>query len=260
MNKINLFTGIIATALLGLSFSWAIPPAVAAAEQKAQFVIRQGDGGSQRERNLGRIAKILGEHGCPVNVTTLTPSQPTPPKTALEFSHQTHEATSKRLPNFHLGLFPRTIDGKTKVGAALVLHKAVGITELAMLDGESIGFVSKDSPAGYLEMRKILEKAGVKEAPEKNSFGDNHVGTASLLLHKEIYAAVVATPMAEEWVEFNGLVIIARTAELESGGLWINNALDPVLAKKCSAALAGLKEGLPMRAFPQWIKRFEVVK
>jgi hypothetical protein len=221
-----------------------------------QVLIRTGDGGQQKNRHLKKIKSYLSGSGCRVSVEFIKNDSPTPSDTDLEFSPQPVTLVQESLPGFRLLAQARTIEGKTKIGGAILAIAATGIDSLSLLAGERFSFVSTSSPSGYQLPMKMLDAAGVKPDEQHAILVGNHVGSVSMLMHGDSFAAAAAAPLARDWVAVNNeLNIVALTPLVATGGWWINRKIGDELAMICAKALAELT-GSQLKAFPAWVGGF----
>lgn len=104
---------------------------------------------------------------------------------------------------------------------------------------------------------QLLQEAGVKEQMDTFFYMGNHVGTISMLLHRDVFATVTAEPLAKRWAEANDLSIVDISDEVETGGWWIHRSLSEEQIKRCSNALGRMGRS-QHKALPAWIDGFEV--
>ena len=151
----------------------------------------------------------------------------------------------------------KTLDGKLTVRGAFLVHASTGIEDLSILQGERIAFVGKKSWSGYHMPLRLLHNAGVKEQRDTFFYVGNHVGTVSMVLHRDVFACVTAAPLARRWAEANDLSIIALTDEVETGGWWIHRRFSEEQINGCAQSLSKL-EHAQLKALPTWIDGFEI--
>ncbi len=229
---------------------------VAAKGKSLTAVVRTDDGGQHKKRHLKKIRTYLSGGGCRVDVAFLENGAPTPPDTDLEFAPQPIDTAAGARPGFKLLAQARTIEGKTKIGGAILVLAATRADSLATLKGERISFVSKHSSSGYQLPLELLKEAGVEPVDTKKIFVGNHVGAVSMLLHGDTFAAAAAAPLARDWVAVNKeLAIVAVTPLVETGGWWINKRVGEEQGIVCAQAIAELT-GSQLKAFPAWVGGF----
>ncbi len=210
------------------------------------------DGGKESKRHLRKLLAALSSAGCGVE-----PDDDNAPPQLL-FDSRPVPIARRQLPGYRLIAVAKTLDGRQSVRGAVLVHASTGIDKLSSLQGERIAFVGKDSWSGYHLALQSLRDAGVEEQPNTFFFVGNHVGTISMLLHSDVFAAVSAEPLASRWAESNGLKIVALTNAVETGGWWALKGLSPGQVKLCSMALSSLQRD-HLKALPAWVGGFEPV-
>ena len=249
------------TAFAALSLILAFLPlsVFSAGDQKEaplKLSVRTGDGGQEKKRHLRKIRSYLSNKGCRVDVSFIDKESPTPREIDLEFSPEPLSLAKARLTGFHLLLQARTIENKTEMGGAILVIAATGVDKLNLIKGERISFVSTSSQSGYLLPLKMLEEAGVTPNSEQSIFVGNHVGSVSMLLHGDTFAAAAAAPLARDWMTINKeLAIVALTPLVETGGWWIHQRIAEAQGTLCAQAIAELS-GSQLKAFPAWVGGF----
>lgn len=250
--KVSMF----ATLMLLLFYPFFEIFAFSQKEAPFKVLIRAGDGGHHKARHLRKIDSYLSSNGCLVEVASIAKDSPTPTGTDIEFSPEPIDVTKERLAGFRLLAQARTIEGKTKVGGAVLVLAATAIENLKALDSERIAFVSQKSASGYLLPLQLLAEAGVVPSEEHKIFVGNHVGAVSMLLHGDAFAAAAAAPLARDWLTVNNeLAIVALTPLVETGGWWINEKISAEKAMVCAAKIGELA-GSRLKAFPEWVGGF----
>jgi hypothetical protein len=232
-------------------------PALAAAQggepdnARLTVTISHADGGKTSERHRLKLFEALHEEGCKV----MSSSAPATAPAQLLFAPAPVSLVSQQMPGYRLIGKARALDGSQKVRGAILVHAATGITDLELLQGKWISFVSKSSWPGYRLPIKLLQEAGVNETNSPFYFVGNHVGAVSALLHKDVHVAVMAEPLAQRWAEQNGLSIVAVTEAVETGGWWMHRSVSDEVVKRCTQAITRL-ERPRHKALPAWIDGF----
>lgn len=226
-----------------------------AADEPLPAFIRQGDGGRTTLGARDTLAGALTAAGCPVQVALLGATDPPPAEAALVYDHAPLTAGAPLGAGFRPLAQALTSSGATAVRGAVVVHQSVGLTSLTPLGGEPIAFVSPHSPSGYLAPRQLLDRRKVALQEERFVFVNDHVGALSMLIHRDVYAAVLAEPVAREMAAENRLVIVATTDPITTGGWWVREGLPAEEARACATALERLQPEQRL-ALPQWIGGF----
>lgn len=237
-------------------FPAGVSRAAAVEEASLSAVLREGDGGQHRERHLNRLRDHMVAAGCPAGLHAIAAEAPTPPGTALLFSPQPVDGAAPGLDGFRLLSRARTVDGELRMGGALLARALRKIGDPANLAGLRVALVSPHSPSGYRLPLERLARSGVVPSPAEAVIADSHIAAMALLMHNEVAAAAVATPLARQWAADGELVILAETPLVETGGWWIREDLAAQWAEPCHAALKTLS-GRLLKPFPAWVGRFD---
>lgn len=195
----------------------------------------------------------LNEQGCSAilsDASIVAPAQ-------LLFDSRPAAIIKKQIPDYQFIARAKTLYGALNVRGAILIHASRGITDLTLLKGEWIGFVSKNSWSGYRLPLQLLQEAGVDESSNSFYFVGNHVGVVSGLLHKDVLVAVIAEPLAQRWAKQNDLSIVAVTDAVETGGWWMHRSVSEKLTQRCTQALTKL-ERTQHKALPAWIDGFVI--
>lgn len=220
-------------------------------QQAVTIAINHADGGKTSSRHVGRLLAVLDEGGCKVSLSddsSLHSAQ-------LVFDPGPVSVVMKQRPDYQLIARARTLDGELTVRGAIVVHASTGITDLATLRNEWISFVSKESWSGYRLPLQLLQGAGIDETTNAFYFVGNHIGVVSALLHNDVHVAVSAEPLVKRWAEQNNISIVALTAEVETGGWWMQRSVATNLTRDCARAVMKLNDS-NQKALPAWIGDF----
>lgn len=209
------------------------------------------DGGRTGEDYLHNLITALSSNGCNAVLQEGTGDG------LLLFDSRPVSITRKDRSGYQLIARAKTLTGNLTVRGAFLVHASTGIEDLIVLQGEQIAFVGKGSWSGYHLPLQLLHDAGVKEQRDKFFYVGNHVGTVSMLMHSDSFAAVTAEPLARRWAEANDLSIVALTDEVETGGWWIQGGISKEQIKNCRLALSKLERS-QLKALPAWIDSFEI--
>lgn len=135
---------------------------------------------------------------------------------------------------------------------------AVGLPGLA---GEGVALLSQGSPLGHDMPRAMLRRVGLDDADYMIFIADNYQGAVTVLLHGDVMAAAVPSPLARRWAEANDLEVVAESDIAFVAGFVLRDGV--MLSTACRAALSTLqREGRRdqrMKLFPEWVNRFRQV-
>ncbi|MCP4000223.1 MAG: phosphate/phosphite/phosphonate ABC transporter substrate-binding protein [Gammaproteobacteria bacterium] len=216
--------------------------------------VDHSDGGRQSDRQMRNLLTALNSDGCRAIVNKTSNQAPA----QLHFDPMPVSISKLEDVGYRLIARAITLEGKSSIRGAILVHASTGIDELASLQGQRIAFVSKNSPTGYQEPLKLLFDAGVKERWDTFFYVGNHIGAISMLLHSDTDVAVAAEPLAQRWAEYNGLSVVAVSDEGETGGWWIHESVPNKLIRNCARALENLDRS-NLKVLPAWIGGFRNV-
>jgi len=215
--------------------------------------IDHDDGGRTGDRHIQNLLTALNENGC----NTVLHDGSGDGYGQLLFDSRPISIAKKDRSDYRLIARAKTLEGKLSVRGAFLVHASTGIEDLITLQGERIAFVGKRSWSGYRMPLQLLHDAGVKEQRDTFFYVGNHVGVLSMLLHSDVFVAVIAAPLARRWAEANDLSVVALTDEIETGGWWMRRDLLNEQIKNCAHALSKMERS-QHKALPAWIDGFEV--
>ena len=248
MTKSRLFHPVIFFLLL-LPFHILLKQAIAG--PSITISVDHGDGGRTGIRYMQSLLTALNTNGCKAVLHNSDGLG------QLLFDSRPISIARKDRSDYRLIARAKTLEGKLTVRGAFLVHASTGIEDLISLQGVRIAFVGKGSWSGYHMPLRSLHEAGVKEQMNTFFYVGDHVGTLSMLLHSDVFSAVIAAPLARRWAEANDLSIVALTEQVETGGWWIHRNLSEELIKSCALSLSKLERS-QVRALPAWIDGFEI--
>ncbi len=216
--------------------------------------IDYSDGGRQSDRQMSSLLTALNSEGC----RTIANTTPNQAPAQLHFDPTPVSASKLKDAGYQLIAGAITLEGKSSMRGAILVHASTGINDLATLQDQRIAFVSKSSRTGYQEPVKLLFDAGVKERWDTFFYVGNHVGAISMLLHGDTDVAVVAEPLAARWADYNELSVVAVSDEVKTGGWWAHTSVPNKSMRNCAKALENLDRS-NLKALPAWIGSFKSV-
>ena len=235
---------------------WFFLTNTALANEQLSLYIETTEGSEPSKRRADKLKKYFHLKQCPIQ--------------KISYGNQAAASTNSDfifiplqppLPDRFVKLADINIVNGEKLSASIVVRKSTAIKDVSNLDGIYIAFLSPDSVTGYKLQQRIFKDAGVAHDEKKITYALRNVAAVALLLHKDVFAAAIATPLAKKWAKLNGLLIVATSEEVEAGGLWVNQSVSTELIENCSKAFGQLsKKGINnkylMKFFPAWVESF----
>ena len=221
--------------------------------ESVTITVNHDDGGKTGKRHMRDLLGALNEGGCNAILSGTITDAPV----QLLFDSRPSYIVKKEMPDYQFIARAKTLYGALNVRGAILIQASRGITDLSLLKGEWIGFVSKKSWSGYLLPLQLLQEAGIDESSNTFYAIDNHVGPVSGLLHRDVTIAVIAEPLAQRWAGNNGLSIVAVSDAVETGGWWMHRNVSGKLTQNCAQALIKLDRSRH-KTLPAWIDGFVI--
>ena len=209
------------------------------------------DGGKNSTRHINTLLNHLQEMDCPAELSQTSDKKPP----MLRFDPTPISEAKLHQRGYNLLAQAKTLQGKTQVQGAILVHASTGIHELSSLQGAWVSFITENSWVGYKLPQRLLKNADVTNANSNFYFAGNHVGALAALLHNDVQVAVIAEPLARRWADYNNLSIIAETKPIDTGGWWIREEVPLAIQKSCRDALVHLTRD-KHKALPAWIDGF----
>ena len=250
-NLLSIYT-LFFLALLGMAFP------TEASERRILF-IDGTEGGETSKRNIKRLEKYLQTNACAVDVVSSNTSQT---KQTASFIFTALDKTISDSYQKQLSIL--TVDNEA-ISTSILVRNSTGIKELKSLQGVRFATLNKSSTLGYLLPLAMLYKADVNIDPDKLTLVQSNISAISLLLHKDVFAAAITTPLAKKWAKANDLRILATSNSLLTGGILVHQETPRSLVQQCLKALTSLSRANTTtkkvsKVFPAWIERFTEVK
>ena len=225
-----------------------------AAEPLTMFV-SSAEGGAISGRRLHNLSRYLTQQGCPVSDIETAAEYPQDLNAQLVFAPLEHDFGSDYRPLLNL----KVLNG-AELSASVLVRGSTAVPDLQALSGVRIAFLSPDSVTGYLLARDLFASVGVEHKSDRITYTRTSVGAMSLLLHKDVFAAVIATPLADKWSRDNDLQLVGVTEAVNPGALW-SKGMSPAMQARCQAAFLELSDGSRsskklLKIFPGWLQGF----
>lgn len=216
--------------------------------------INHDDGGKTTQRHLNSFLRALQAKGCDAIA-----HDDSKQSAQLLFDPAPRTVASDSHTDYQLIAIAKTLNGDTSIRGAIVVQASKGITDLSMLKGSWISFISENSWIGYRLPLKLLNNVGINETNSNFYFVGNYVGSAAALGHQDVQVAIIAEPLAKRWASLNNLSIVALTEPVETGGWWIHKSVSSDIKSQCTMALTQLSKS-QHKVVPAWVDGFEEVR
>ncbi len=229
-----------------------------AAEPLTLF-INSAEGGAISGRRLNSFSHYLNLNGCPVTKVKTAAELPELLTAELVFTALKYNPGKPYQPLLKLKVL-----NDAALSSSILVRGSTAVTNLRALKGVRIAFLSPYSITGYQLAQDMFLKLGVEHNRDRITFTRTNVGAMSLLLHKDVFAAVIATPLAEKWRQANDLQLLGVSETVEAGGLW-SKELSPAMLAACRRAFLELSDGSRssqklLKIFPGWLQGFTALE
>lgn len=221
-----------------------------------RLYINATEGGDISDRRLSDLQDYFKKSPC--NIQTIEAGGASADESAADIVFMPLE---QDITKSFQKIFNLSVVDDQPLSASLLVRSSTGIRDIAELADVRIAFLSPDSVTGFHLQKILLDEAGVTLKKDLITFTDSHLGAMSLLLHKDVFAAGVATPLAKKWANANGLTIVAESPPVVPGGLWMKSTLAPEEIEACKKSLKNLFENNSdrkiknlMKIFPVWVQ------
>lgn len=260
MNKkrslIGLLVGVYACMLSASDLPSVSIESASAQSGGLRLYINATEGGDISDRRLSDLQDYFKKSQC--NIQTIEAGHKSAEESAADIVFMPLE---QEIAKPFQKIFNLSVVDDQPLSASLLVRSSTGIRDIAELAGVRIAFLSPDSVTGFQLQKTLLDGAGVALKEELVTFTHSHLGAMSLLLHKDVFAAGVATPLAKKWAKANGLTIVAESPQVTAGGIWMKKAFAQEEVVHCENAFQHLFENNRdrriknlVKIFPVWIK------
>ncbi|MEH6579292.1 MAG: PhnD/SsuA/transferrin family substrate-binding protein [Amphritea sp.] len=250
-----------------LLFSFAF----AANAEVLSLYVTSAEGGRQSQGNIVSLEKYLAQQGCyvavgasaSINLADLV-FNARPAELLLSNSSQKFSSTQERgesLPYEPL-VAVRTWQDYPLTSAVLV-KSSTGLTNLAGLKGQRIAYISEDAYMGRQVAEQLMSTVNVQPRGNSIYLTGGYEGSMTMLLHGDVFSAVIAGPLAHRWAKANDLTVVVESDPLDIGYLWIRASLAEDIKTVCRNAMLALqresRRDKRMKVFPLWVEGFKPV-
>lgn len=193
--------------------------------------------------------KAVADAGCPLKVV----------EQDREGAELAFSARPGNLPGKTVWFYSRSWNN-LPLTSAVVVRASTGVSSLQNLSGMAVGISSEASYLGYEIPSALFTAAGVTLEKKHLVSAGSYEGAVVMLMHQDVFAAVMPGPLAHRWAESNRLAIVAESEPLPVGSIQAQDGLAPTQVASCRKALLSLqREGRldwRMQIFPAWVEGF----
>lgn len=220
--------------------------------------INTQEGGDISDRRLNDLRDYFKNSQCNIQMVAAGDKSAAESAADIVFLPLDQDVPAPFQKVFNLGVI-----GGQPLSGSLLVRSSTGIRDITELADVRIAFLSPGSVTGFRLQEALLDDAGVTLQKDLVTFTNSHLGAMSLLLHKDVFAAGVATPLAKKWAQANDLTIVAESQSVVVGGLWIKSTIADEQQEHCKTSLKTLFENKSDRKikvlaknFPVWVAGF----
>ncbi|WP_293267990.1 PhnD/SsuA/transferrin family substrate-binding protein [Neptunomonas sp.] len=254
MSKRNWLVGLFVSLYVGMLSAGGVNSSGASGLNGGlSMYINAAEGGDISDRRLSHLQDYFQKRQC--NIQVITAGH----KSAGAFDADiVFMPLKQEIPAPFQKVFGLSVVDDQFLSASLLVRSSTGINDLTKLGGVRIAFLSPNSVTGFYWQKKLLHNAGVMLKKDLITFTNSNLGAMSLLLHKDVFAAGVATPLAKKWAKANDLTIVAESPRVETGGLWMKRGVAQRDIDQCKKLFKNLFENNSDRAIKKLVKVFPV--
>lgn len=137
------------------------------------------------------------------------------------------------------------------------------LSNITSLSDERLALLAPPNPIGNLVALNILQQANVTVNPDKLFYSTSYQGAVALLLHRNVRAAAVVSPLADRWQHTNDLQPLIETpVDFIAVIMIVHNVSEPERLA-CTQAFDQLtrtsRRDPLMKLFPEWLTGFHSV-
>ncbi len=224
-----------------------------------RMYITTQEGANISPRTIANLISYLNQTHCYIDNVIASNGPLFLNNEALFFS-----AIETKTPTGYQKLLSVKVINNEELSSSVLVRASTGVNELKSLDDIHLAVMSDKSILGNVLALKLLVDAGVNISKEKTIVTDNNLASVSLLMHKDVFAAAIATPLANKWAEANSLHIIAQSEKVIPGGIWAHQDIDRDMLKACRKAFSSIRRDTrignkQLALFPAWVDSFSIV-
>ena len=253
-------------ALAFTSLFLALFTSVSYSDNQLSLYFDDTEGGQISSKRFIKLKKHLNKSGCSVN-QVIRASELTSERVLADviFIPLKASTTSTSFDSLlYTEELKNSVVNSEPLTVSILVRGSTGISNLASLDGVKFAFVSPNSLLGYQIPNQLLRESGVKTSNNNITFTGTSLGSISLLLHKDVFATVIPTPLAISWAKANDLTVVAKTKAVEAGSVWFKKSMNKKHMKVCKKVFTQLHRNKSnkrlAKLFPQWLNGFKPIK
>ncbi len=218
--------------------------------------INSAEGGEVSNRRTEKLKQYFNQNGCHIKnieVGTKVASQINSDFIFMPLEQENLDSYTKLVAIKMINSEP--------LSSSILVRGSTGITDLKDLEDVRIAYMSVESKTGFALPQAMFKSIGINHANDRITYTQTNIGAMSLLLHKDVFAAAVASPLAEKWARANDLNIVSVSEIVEVGGVFVKQSLSKAETEKCQNSLVSLSEKTRenkklLRSFPAWVSGF----
>ena len=219
--------------------------------------INTSEGGDISKRKSQMLIDYLTNNDCEITSITSENSNSIPSKASFLFlplEQAVVEGYSK-IANIN-------VINDEKLSASILVRGSTGITNISSLEGVHIALFPTKSIIGYQLPQALFDDVNIVHSDERITSVQTNLAAVSLLLHKDVFTAAIATPLAKKWAASNDLTIVATSATVDPGSIWAHKTVPHKAANACAQALSLLNKANNKKLlmlFPAWVNGFRYI-
>ncbi len=208
------------------------------------------EGGSSSTRNSNKLINFFKENNC--NISSIAKN-----KKDSDFLFLPLDTNNNIFAKKILTANTISAENKDKISNSILINKSRGVTDISALSNSRIGLISRDSALTNQLLSNLIDNK-VKLDSNKLIQSNTNVSLISFLLHGDIFAAIIATPLADKWKEQNQLMIITTSKSMPTGGIYINKNINKniTIFNNCINSFKKINTKTKLKSFPLWLDGF----
>ncbi len=219
--------------------------------------INISEGGDVSKRKSQRLLDHLSNNGCKINSISSEIHTSIPLEASFAFLPLERDILEGYSKVADINIF-----NDEKLSSSILVRSSTGISNISSLKGVRIALFSSESKIGYQLPQALFNTANIVLNNKKITTVQTNLAAAALLLHKDVFAAAIATPLANKWAKSNSLTIVATSSTINPGNLWAHKTVPLDTANTCVQAFSELNKTNDKKLlalFPAWVNGFRYI-
>lgn len=223
------------------------------------FYINATEGGDISALRISHLKNYFKQQQC--NIKTIETGNQSTAASGFDIIFM---PLKQKMPKSYKKIFDLKVIDKQVLSGSILVRASTGIRDIKNLAGVRMAFLSPHSVTGFGLQKTLFDNAGITLQKDRITYTQTNIGAMSLLLHRDVFAAAVATPLARKWAKANNLHIVIESKSVETGGIWMNNSIAKDYQTLCRQSFINLfqhkrerKMKKLVRIFPTWIDSFK---